>query len=266
MDHITVVGYAPSGSPNLQDLTFFSFFVDTPSPGGTGLLELLRSGSIATAPVERTAVMGEINANTPRPLPIGSNGLVYLTGLDYLPGIPFSPAGGGVAVDERGRMSVIGAASSAGFPVKRAALIASVVTGVRARSCRHAATWRGASGRIRYPGAFRPVDSISTARNNWTHDSDVCANAVWVSDRRCWFARRCLAPSDVYRLGGASTLATPNPQSLPSPLRFTGSYWWIDRQLIFGNRHDCAVWYSNSAQLPWHRRLGRLRVVRCRYQ
>ena len=219
VDHITVVGYAPSGSPNLQDLTFSSFFVDTPSPGGTGLLELLRSGSIATAPVERTAVMGEINANTPRPLPIGSNGLVYLTGLDYLPGIPFSPAGGGVAVDERGRMSVIGAASSAGFPVKGGA---------------HARSYRGGQDAVRALVDMLPLgvgradgsgiqvhsgQSIPSPLPGTTgRTTPTCALTPFgsqigvaglpgvVSLRRMFIDWEGPAPS-----------ATPNPQSLPSP-------------------------------------------------
>ncbi|MCA8973385.1 MAG: hypothetical protein KDC98_01620, partial [Planctomycetes bacterium] len=101
VDHLAVVGEAPGSG---QDLQVASFFVDTPTPL-EHLIEL-RSDVIVTTPVEEVAVMGAMKATAQ----------VGRAGLDYEEFGLGSRAGGGVAMDERGRVNVVGSTDSSGFP------------------------------------------------------------------------------------------------------------------------------------------------------
>jgi hypothetical protein len=111
LDHITVAGWTEPEVGN-QDLELVSFLVDTTVAPSFALREL-RRGTIPTPAVEIPAAMGTAVATSP-PFPAVTNWMDSGLG---------SPAGGGIAMDERGRVQVVGStdpglAGSSSFPVE----------------------------------------------------------------------------------------------------------------------------------------------------
>ncbi len=110
LDHAVAYGHVAG---NGEDLQVASFFVDTPTPGSEDLVAL-RSDVFPTTPIEVPAAIGDIHAARV----VTTNGLgVPQAGLGYETYGLGSPAGGGVAMDERGRVNVVGSTSTVGFPI-----------------------------------------------------------------------------------------------------------------------------------------------------
>jgi hypothetical protein len=124
-DHVTVLG-------GQGDLHLASCFRDTAAvPGGDQLL-VLREGVVASTGTEYPSMVGKDNAATysgqfppPPPYPNGSQRgwpYVQVNGGNDLGVIPYGYAmpqnGGGIAVDERGRINIVGSSRDGGFPVE----------------------------------------------------------------------------------------------------------------------------------------------------
>ncbi len=97
-DHVQACGYSVEGGS--VQVQVASFFAAAP-------IAALRRNVYGGSGTDRPAVMGTTHAGD------GTSGITFATGL------PFSdPAGGGIAADERARITVVGASDSAtGYPV-----------------------------------------------------------------------------------------------------------------------------------------------------
>jgi len=107
-DYIAVAGFT-SGfgtTPGLLDVEIASYFVDNtaPVPGQVGNYDRLRRDNVVTALVaDKPVVMGADNAFSSR--------------LEYQELDLDSPAGGGIAMEQRGRTNVVGATEATNYPV-----------------------------------------------------------------------------------------------------------------------------------------------------
>jgi|JI10StandDraft_1071094.scaffolds.fasta_scaffold05723_8 hypothetical protein len=123
VDHLTVCGQEPS---NAQDLALTSFLVDTAA--SSDALQVVRRGVVPASPREEPSKLGFMNA---MPMPGTATGGAPPTfpelGTSRFPGHAWDnfdlgepTGGGGVAVDERGRVCVVGAtdnSTSSDYPV-----------------------------------------------------------------------------------------------------------------------------------------------------
>lgn len=102
-DHVAVFGFTDRAGLN-RDFEVGSFFLMSgAAPGAVAPLQLLRRDGFYTNGVEQPNAMGAINAMTA--------GLGYAVfGLD-------EPQGGGIGVDERGRVNLVGSTVATNYPV-----------------------------------------------------------------------------------------------------------------------------------------------------
>lgn len=119
-DHIGALGFSQGVQSQTLDLEVASYFVDTPIPGALipSLIRLRRQTQACPADQLPTE-MGTVTATTPTSSVLNSSSAVIavMLGLSYEENQLGSPAGGGVAIDQRGRVSVVGATTAVGFPV-----------------------------------------------------------------------------------------------------------------------------------------------------
>jgi len=106
VDHFSVVGQAVGSYAN-QDLLVANYFIDTPH--SSQALLPYRNDLVVASPIETPAQVGTRNATQP-------SVLFPLSGLAYDQWTLGSPAGGGIAVDERARVNLAGSTSAMGYP------------------------------------------------------------------------------------------------------------------------------------------------------
>lgn len=110
-DHLVVTGFTEGlgvpgfGPPGGLDIAVESFYIstDTVGPLPPAAIRSLRFSRVGGSSVDRPAAMGQLNAMT--------------AGLPFATGPLGEPAGGGIAVDERSRVNVVGQTLSTDFYV-----------------------------------------------------------------------------------------------------------------------------------------------------
>ena len=113
-DHVAILGDTrPTGALLDADLVVATVFRDTP---GTGALKLLRSHRIVAAGHEVPAAPSPVAANGGLQLPLHQH-----------------PGGGGIAVDQNGRVTIVGSTDASGFPVTNGNYHTNGTDAIRAR-------------------------------------------------------------------------------------------------------------------------------------
>jgi hypothetical protein len=106
-EHFTVAGYTDSVATGTDVLVRSLYIDNNPTPPSlVSIIRELRGDVVLANGFERPAAMGPVNATQPA------------SGLLYDLGIVGDPAGGGVAVDPRGRVTVVGIADGSSYPVE----------------------------------------------------------------------------------------------------------------------------------------------------